>query len=247
MSYKPPKALVRLIHRELANLLALYPAATSSEAYVREHTEMRILDHTSGPRYLLRIGINYHGAKVQHLQADGKGVLVGWNPTGDALGIGKKAKVLLAGYTIFPRDVGEPVMSDTKVGGGGMPAGKYVRIEFKARGWLGKTKNLDGKQLEKDFDLLKDDKADLLVICLSETAHRKWCGEGPAHQANRRTGTGRFIQILGDYSRISLNKVKERKVTFEGQRWAISSQRVAGSPSSLMPGAEHSLTLVWKI
>ena len=40
------------------------------------------------------------------------------DPDGDALGIGSKAKMLLANYTIFDRLQDEPMMSDTKVGGG---------------------------------------------------------------------------------------------------------------------------------
>lgn len=68
--------------------------------------EFAVIDADVAPRYYLRIGINYHGQKVQQLQADPEtGVLIGWNPIGDALGVGSRAKVLLAGHTIFDRDL----------------------------------------------------------------------------------------------------------------------------------------------
>ncbi len=209
--------------------------------------EFAVIDADVTPRYYLRIGINYHGQKVQHLQTDPTtGVLIGWNPSGDALGIGNSAKVLLAGHTIFDRDPDEPMMNDTKIGGGDIPGGNYIRIEFKARGWLGQTKNLDGKQLEKDLDLLQQDKADLLVICLSETAHRKWRGEGPAHQAARRTGTERFSEILVPVGELAGTDVLLREIEFESQRWTVSTQRVIGAADSMMPGAEHFITLCWR-
>lgn len=242
----PPDTLICLIHQEISDLLIRNPAATSSEAYVRHHMEMAVIDEKRAPHYYLRIGINYHGAKVQQLKTDDRGVLIGWNPGGDALGTGRHAKVLLAGTTIFDRDIGEPMMSDTKIGGGDIPNDSYIRIEFKARGWLGQTKNLDGKQLEKDLDLLKGDNADLLVICLSETAHRKWRGEGPPHQAQRRTGTPRFAQILMPVNRIIDRQIHRVKIKFEGQDWMVSTQRVIGSDTSMMPGAEHFITLCWR-
>jgi len=126
--------------------------------------EFALLMHSGNPRYCIRIGINYHGEKVQQIALDNNGKLIGWNPAGDALGTGAKAKMRLAGYTIFDRDPNEPMMNDSKIGGGSIPSGRYVRVEFKVRGWLGKTKNLDGKQLEKDLDLLKSENADLLVM-----------------------------------------------------------------------------------
>lgn len=243
----PPAALVSRLHSVIEELLVSNPSATSSESYVQHHVEFALLREPVDPRYYLRIGINYHGAKVQHIQYDAAtGQLVGWNPAGDALGTGRKAKVLLAGVTIFDRDVDEPMMNDTKVGGGEIPAGRYVRIEFKVRGFLGKTKNLDGGQLEKDLDLVKTDRADLMVVCLSETAHRKWRGEGAVHQAARRTGTARFAQLLAAPSDLHGAARLVRAIDFEGQRWQVSTQRVVGSAASPMPGAEHFVTLAWR-
>ncbi|MCS6577354.1 hypothetical protein [Curtobacterium poinsettiae] len=207
--------------------------------------EFVLLREQRTPRYILRIGINYHGAQVQHVTLDQNGHLVGWNRTGDALGTSLRAKLRLAGHTIFPRDPDEQLKSDSKVGGGDVPTGRFVRIEFKVRGWLGKTRNLNGTQLEKDIDLLKDDRADLLVICLSETAHLKWRGEGPIHQANRRVGTARIAQILNDLTTLSTGTTY-REFNFEGQRWASSTEKVVGSSNSVMPGAIHYVTLVWR-
>jgi hypothetical protein len=233
------------------------------------------------PRYLLRIGINYHGNKVQHLQIDADtGRLIGWNADGNALGTGADAKMLLSGFTIFERDDEEQVMSDTKIGGGEIPAGTYIRTEFKARGWLGKTKNLDGKQLMKDLNLLRDDRADLLVICLSETAHRKWRGEGPAHQVARRE-CDIFQQILMPTTAFDATPELEVDIAFIGeptavavtedtlavadgeaatavvvptavaappaQPWHVSARRVVATAASAMPGAEHYVTLCWRI
>lgn len=246
MAVTPPRSLVRHLQRALKELLARNPAATSSEAYTQHHVEFSLINARVNPRYSLRIGINYHGQKVQQIQRASSGTLHGWNPGGDALGAGDDAKLLLAGHTILPRDPDEPLMNDTKIGGGEIPAGSYVRAEFKVRGWLGKTRNLDGKQLEKDLDLLKRDRADLLVICLSETAHRKWRGEGPPHQAARRTGTGRFRRILISPSRLRGSRVSLRYITFERQRWCVSTQRVVGAANSLMPEAEHFVTLCWR-
>jgi hypothetical protein len=243
----PPASLVRIIHEILFELLRSNPAATSSEAYVQHYLEFALLSAPVTPRYRLRIGINYHGDKVQHITVDtDTGRLVGWNETGDALGTGKKAKMLLAGYTIFERDADEQLMSDTKIGGGDIDDKTYIRVEFKARGWLGKTKNLAGKELEKDIDLLKNDRADLLVICLSETAHRKWRGEGPTHQATRRTGCERFRQILVPVEELDDTEIHERCITFEGQQWVVSTRKVIGSTTSIMPGAEHIITMCWR-
>jgi hypothetical protein len=243
----PPKDLRELIHSTLGDLLSENPMATSSESYVQHNIEFAVLHYSIVPRYYLRIGINYHGQQVQHIKIDADtGKLIGWNPKGDALGTGAAAKVLLAGSTIFDRDATEQLMSDTKIGGGRIEPGLYVRVEFKVRGWLGKTKNLDGAQLEKDINLIQDDKADLLVICLSETAHQKWRGEGPPHQVSRRTGIQRFRQILADPATINADEILERNVSFEGQPWGISTQRVSGSHTSAMPGAEHFVTLAWR-
>jgi len=247
MAVRPPASLVAIIHRTLFTLLTGNPAATSSEAYVRLHVEFSIVSEKVRPRYYLRIGINYHGQKVQHLRLrEPEGTLVGWNPAGDALRTGSNAKMLLAGHTIFPREPGEPMMNDTKIGGGDIEPHRYVRIEFKVRGWLGQTKNLDGKQLEKDIDLLKQDRADLLIMCLSETAHRKWRGEGPNHQASRRTGTDRFVNILVAPEVLRRTEIRNQDIDFEGQRWTTSSRRIIGSPTSSMPGAGHFVTMCWQ-
>ncbi|MHC5595210.1 MAG: hypothetical protein ACYTXC_04470 [Nostoc sp.] len=246
MTRTPPDSLVQLIHETLSELLENNPDATSSEAYVQHYMQFEIMRANITPRYYLRIGINYHGQKVQHLRIDSStGRLIGWNPSGDALGTGKNAKVLLAGVTIFDRDPHEPMMNDAKIGGGDIPQHKYIRVEFKARGWLGQTKNLGGKQLEKDLDLLKEDKADLLVICLSETAHRKWRGEGVSHQIIRRTGIKRFQQILVETTQLSGQNILKRQIIFEDYKWVVSTQRVTGYLNSTMPGAEHYITLCW--
>ena len=242
----PPSSFISLVHEELHTLLSDNPAATQSESYLQNCVEFEILKANVSPRYYVRTGINYHGQTVQQLKLDDNGVLVGWNPTGDALGIGSQAKMLLAGYTIVHRDADEPMMNDTKIGGGSIPTDTYLRIEFKARGWLGKTKNLAGKQLEKDLDLLKDDNADLLIIALSETAHRKWRGEGPAHHVRRRSGIERFKQILVPLNELQGEGISERKINFEEQNWTISSQCVIGKQTSFMPSAEHIVTLCWR-
>jgi hypothetical protein len=243
----PPETLINLIHKIISDLLSENPAATSAEAYVQNHIEFAIVDEPVVPRYYLRIGINYHGQKVQHIQVDDvTGKLMGWNENGDALGTGANAKLLLANHTIFPRFDNEHLMSDTKIGGGSIPNNTHIRIEFKVRGWLGKTKNLDGSQLEKDIDLLKQDQADLLVICLSETAHRKWRGEGPPHQVLRRTGCERFLPLLVSVDDLHTTQIQQRDIDYEEQKWTVSSQRVVGSPSSKMPGAEHFITLCWR-
>lgn len=246
MSIIPPKTLIDFIRNELFNLLTENPAATSSEAFVQHSIEFALINAPITPRYFLRIGINYHGNKVQHIRIDENGILIGWNPEGDALGIGNKAKMLLASKTIYERDKDEQSMSDTKIGGGDIPIGSYVRAEFKSRGWLGKTKNLDGKQLEKDIELLKKDKADLLVICLSETAYRKWRGEGPTYQANRRTGTNRFREIFVGLENLKETIPLEINIKYENQNWTVLHQRVIGSPSSIMPYAEHIITMCWR-
>lgn len=246
MPITPPGQLINLIHKEISKLLKTNPAAASSESYILNYLEFKILNTSISPSYLIRIGINYHGQTVQHLQLDSSRVLIGWNPGGDSLGTGSSAKVLLSGYTIFDREPNEPAMNDTKIGGGPISPGSYIRIEFKARGWLGKTKNLAGKELEKDLDLLKNDQADLLVLCLSETAHRKWRGEGPSYQAQRRTGTNRFRQLLVPTNSLTGTNILRRDIIFEGQPWTVSTQKVVASASSIMPGAEHFVTLCWR-
>jgi hypothetical protein len=257
----PPPDLRARLHAILADLLGRNPAATSSESYVQHHVEFELLAEPIKPRYSLRIGINYHGAQVQHVTYGANGVLIGWNPAGSALGTGRRAKVLLAGTTIFPRDPGEQMMSDCKISGGNVPLGQYVRTEFKVRGWLGKTKNLDGAQLLKDFRLLRDDQADLLVVALSEVAHLKWRGEGPIHQVGRRTGCIDFKKILVDPQSLSGTAIATQnipKLQIETkldpaeplappQHWQTSTQRVVGLPSSNMPGAEHFVTLCWRV
>jgi len=243
----PSSSLINFLHDVLFDLLSHNPAATVSESYVQNHLEFALILAPVTPRYFLRIGINYHGKKVQHISVDPTtGILVGWNAEGDALGTGSRAKVLLAGHTIFDRDPDEPIMNDMKTGGGSIRPGTYLRVEMKVRGWLGKTKNLDGKQLEKDIDLLKHDQADLLVLCLSETAHRKWCGEGPRHQAIRRTGCDRFSRLLVPMSALQGTDILEQNIEFEGQLWTVSSRRVVGLPGSIMPGAEHVVTMCWR-
>lgn len=241
---KPPGDLVELLHTTLRELLTTNPMAPSSEAYMQNHVEFAVL--SSGLGYYLRIGINYHGDRVQHVRLDGRGKLLGWNPRGDPLGTGASAQLLLSGHTIFDRDPGEQLMSDSKFAGGRLPSGQYVRTEFKARGWLGKTRNLDGKQLEKDIDLLKDDRADLLVIVLSEVAYRKWRGEGPEHHAARRTGTGRFVTLFPQIETLSVGTPREVGVRFEGQHWTVSHEVIRASPASAMPGAVHVVTNIWR-
>jgi hypothetical protein len=261
MTLVPPEDLRLRLHAICRDLLERNPAATSSESYVQHHVEFELLAEQIRPRYSLRIGINYHGAQVQHVTYDPSGVLVGWNPGGEALGTGARAKVLLAGTTIFPRDPNEQMMSDCKIGGGNVPQGQYVRAEFKVRGWLGKTKNLDGAQLLKDFRLLRDDQADLLVIALSEVAHLKWRGEGPSHHVERRTGCVDFRKVLvapdtlegtalldQSIPNMQINtKLDPSEPALPAQHWRTSTQRVIGAPSSNMPGAEHLVTLCWRV
>lgn len=260
MPVDPPADLRTRLHAILEDLLQQNPAATSSESYVQHHVEFELLGESIVPRYLLRIGINYHGAQVQHITCAANGVLIGWNPDGDALGTGARAKMLLAGATIFPRRPNEQMMSDCKIGGGSVPSGKHVRTEFKVRGWLGKTKNLNGAELLKDFRLLRDDQADLLVIALSEVAHLKWRGEGPAHQVERRTGCVDFKKVLIDPRTIAGTQIAIQEIwslqietkldpaepEIAPQHWQTSTQRVIGSSSSNMPGAEHFVTLCWR-
>ena len=246
MFYTPPTEFIETLQKIINDLLVENPAATSSEQFLQHHVEFELMKININPKYFMRIGINYHGAKVQHIGLDNKGKLIGWNPDGDALGIGSKAKMLLANYTIFDRLQDEPMMSDTKVGGGVMPKNKFVRIEYKVRGWLGKTKNLDGKQLEKDLNLLKNDNADLLVIALSETAHKKWRGEGPAYQVKRRTSISRLEKILFNYEDIVSEKKITNRVNFEGQNWNVNSIYIEGGETSNMPRAGHILTMCYK-
>lgn len=244
----PPPGLVSFLIDRVHALLTANPLATENEAYLKHCIEFELLAQPVVPPYFLRIGINYHGAKVQHIGRDpATGQLIGWNPQGDALATGKKAKVLLAGKTIVDRLLGEQMMSDTKIGGGPVPHNTFIRCEFKVRGWLGKTKNLDGKQLEKDIDLLKNDKADLLVIALSETAYRKWRGEGPAHQAARRTGTTRFINLFPDFVSVPIGPASFAQQAFEGQTWGTARVRAVGCAQCLMPGAEHVITVCWRV
>jgi len=233
----PPNRFIQHISDHLADLLSTNPASTSSEAYVQNHLEFAMLNDG----YTLRAGINYHGGKVQELRLV-NGTLHGWNPQGNALGTASRAKMLLSGYTIVDRDSNEHDMSDSKFSGGTIPQGNYLRVEFKCRGWLGKTKNLDGKQLLKDIDLLKDAKADLLVILLSETAHKKWRGEGDAHHAQRRTGTDIFSQILIPIRTSTLT----RNINLNGQNWTIYCRKVIGSRGSIMPEAEHYINMCWR-
>jgi hypothetical protein len=242
----PPSDLLDLIEEILVELLEENPMATSSEAFVQNYVELEIMSSEQRPPYYLRIGINYHGQMVQHITVDPlTGVLVGWNPDGDALGTGKKAKMLLAGVTIFPRDNNEPMMNDTKVGGGSLADDGYVRIEWKVRGWLGKTKNLAGKEFEKDIDLLSTGNADLLVWCLSETAHRKFRGEGPDHQVLRRTGVARFRPLLPSIEELEKTPEITRAVSYEGHQLIARTRLVEGDANSVMPGALHTITMVW--
>nr|AEN19707.1 XcmI [Xanthomonas campestris] len=263
MPVTPPQDLIDFIDDILSDLLTNNPLATSSEAYVQNHIEFELVRRNHNPKYYLRIGINYHGEKVQHIMVDPlTGKLIGWNPAGDALGTGANAKMLLANYTIFDRAPGEHMMTDCKVGGGPLAAGQYVRAEFKVRGWLGKTKNLDGKQFQKDLDLMGADKADLLVWCLSETAHCKFRGEGPAHQAGRRTGCQDFAPILLPTNQIGIapvtRQVPYRRIEtanlpaaqalwINTQNWVVRSRKVTAAPGSLMPGAEHYVTMCWRV
>lgn len=261
----PPTPLIDDIQRILVDLLTKNPLATSSEAFVQNLIEFDLVNVQTIPRYLLRIGINYHGAKVQHLSADANNRLIGWNPAGDALATGDNAKMRLANHTIFPRNDNEHMLSDCKVGGGSIPTGQFVRIEFKVRGWLGKTKNLDGKQMHKDIDLLGSDRADLLVWCLSETAHEKWRGAGPAHQVQRRTGCADFLPLLQPIANITTTRQTFPVVTYRRtqpadpievaswagiwtspQQWTVSAIKITGDPNSLMPGADHYVTFIWR-
>jgi len=100
--------------------------------------------------------------------------------------------------------------------------------------------------MEKDIDLLKHDQADLLIITLSETAHRKWRGEGPKHQTRRRTGIDRFVRFLVPMDDLQGTDILTQNIDFEGQIWTVSSRRVIGLADSIMPGAEHVVTMCWR-
>jgi len=248
MGLLPPDEFRLLIHRELRDLLERNPLATVSESFIQHHIEFFLLNLKVSPRYLVRIGINFHGGLVQELKCDNNGKLIGWNQMGDPLGTRANAKIILSGPngTIVRRENNEPMMSDSKFGGGSLPNNRYIRLEYKVRGWLGKTKNLDGKQLEKDLDLLKNDKADLLVVCLSETAHLKWRGHGPEHQASRRTSVDRFKTVLPKLEDISKEGIFHQDIVFEKQLWKVTAQRAYGSVKSPMPGALHTILLISK-
>lgn len=241
---EPPESLKAIIMDELYKLVRKNPMAPSSESYVQHSIEFKLIKYDVDPPYHLRIGINYHGAQVQHIKVDPtSGVLIGWNPDGDALKGGRRAKMLLGGVTIFPREADEPTMNDLKVGGGDVGE-RYVRIEFKVRGWLGKTKNLDGGQFEKDINLLKNDRADLLVWCLSETAHRKFRGEGPDHQTSRRSSIARLSPFLLNSDRYCNDVQIKFDAELEGERFQVVTRRCTASRTSVMPHAIHYLTLV---
>ena len=260
MPLAPPAHLVDLIEERLSKLLRVNPLATSSEAYVRETVELAVVKSDVEPRYGLRIGINYHGQQVQHIQIGPDGQIVGWNSGGRWDASGSTAKMRLGGYTIFPRLPDEQLMSDAKFYGGHITPGRFIRCEFKVRGWLGKTRNLDGNQLLKDFELLAQDRADLLIICLSEVAYRKWRGEGPQGQVIRRVGLEYFTPVLPrtslfDPNTSQLNNridfVTPRK-TADGwedgprQAWVVRRRKVVASQRSVMPGAEHYIVLCWR-
>jgi hypothetical protein len=252
---------VNLVESKITEMLTENPLATASEDYVKHALEFDIIRENITPPYFLRIGINYHGQKVQHIRYDpARGMLQGWNPDGDALGTGGNAKMLLANHTIFERRDNEQLMSDSKFGGGDIPDGDFVRVEFKVRGWLGKTKNLDGTQIIKDIDLLASDRADMLVWCLSETAHRKWRGEGPEHQASRRTGINDFQPLLLPTDEIDeqgvqwdLTYQRRENVTREEQyewphpqEWTVRAKRITAATQSMMPRCDHFVTMCWR-
>jgi hypothetical protein len=249
MFANPPLTFTNRVHKLIHDLLSERPEAASNEDYLKHHVEFELLHSDVDESYALRIGINYRGGNVQRIETDDSGTLIGWNPDGSPLGIEDDAMVLLSGHTIIDRGEDEPDMNDSKISGGNIPDGKSVRIEFKVRGWLGKTKNLDGAQVEKDLNLLKNDDADLLIMCLSETAHRKWLGEGPEHHARRRIGVDRFQNFLFDIDDSDLpdGVVKRRNINFESQHWRVSCQRVEATQDSIMPGANHFITMCWKV
>ena len=261
MPTTPPEHLIELIDQSLTVLLTKNPLATSSEAFVREMVEMAVVSNTITPRYGLRIGINYHGDKVQHIILDDSGRLVGWNPNGDALKAGKANKLQMSGVTIFDRLPGEHNQSDAKFYGGNIPNNEFIRAEFKVRGWLGKTRNLDGAQFLKDLNLLGRDNCDLIVACLSEVAYRKWRNEGPDHQTLRRSGTDFFVPLLPpctDYD--SENPIRRTLYNYTPpdingrtvpghlppQPWHVFNRVVIADRSSVMPGAKHYVLLCWR-
>src|SRR4051812_17668489 len=134
MAHRPEQQLRDDIHAFLADLLTREPLATQSEAYLQHCVENALLLKAVTPRYVMRIGINYHGSKVQHITLDGNGVVVGWNPAGDVFGSRANARMRMAGWSIFPRTVGEQLMTDTRIMGGPVAPGEFVRAEFKVRG-----------------------------------------------------------------------------------------------------------------
>ena len=195
----PPLNLVEEMMNFVQGILIGNPLVTGSEKHLEAMIEQRFLLNGSA----LRIGINYHGANVQHIQLNEDGNIVGWNPEGDVFARSAGKKMILKSNsednpgTIIDREVGEHSNSDTKIQNGRFLAtDEYVRIEHKVRGWLGKTRNLDGEQLMKDIALLLHNQADLLHWSLSEAAYRKFRGEGPANNARRRAGTTQFFSLL---------------------------------------------------
>lgn len=248
MGHRPEPLLREHLHDVLSRLMEEEPLATQSEAYLQHRVETELLHWAIAPPYTIRIGINYHGQWVQHMTLD-NGVIVGWNPGGDVFSSRANAKMRMKGYSIFARRPNEQLMTDSRIGGGPVAMDEFVRTEFKVRGWLGKTRNLDGAQLLKDVNLLRDDLADLLVVTLSERAYLQWRGGGPAHQAVRRTGVVTFRAFLppppAHGAITSATGTWPAEIDRVAFTFESSTQRVTAAAASTMPGAVHFVTLVW--
>ncbi len=251
-------------------VLIANPLVTGSEKRLEAIIEDQFLLKGSA----IRIGINYHGQYVQHVQLNDEGNIAGWNPEGDVFRRGSKNKMIMKSTdpdnpgTIIDRDDGEHNNTDSKIQNGRfLREAEYVRVEHKVRGWLGKTRNLDGEQLMKDIALLQHNQADLLHWSLSEAAYRKFRGEGPVHQAQRRSGTTQFFSLLpndrllenknrrldfyvnitGDYTwrkGVAETPIEEGETTQFNFPVSVSVAKVDSGNQPPMPHCEHYVIMI---
>ena len=101
MFYTPPTEFIETLQKIINDLLVENPAATSSEQFLQHHVEFELMKININPKYFMRIGINYHGAKVQHIGLDNKGKLIGWNPDQ----MGTLTSFLICSSTLFDKQV----------------------------------------------------------------------------------------------------------------------------------------------
>ena len=72
-------------------VLIANPLVTGSEKRLEAIIEDQFLLKGSA----IRIGINYHGQYVQHVQLNDEGNIAGWNPEGDVFRRGSKNKMIM--------------------------------------------------------------------------------------------------------------------------------------------------------